>query len=228
MKIMGHRGAKDEFPENTLKGIKHALELGCPAVEIDIHQTSDGEIVVIHDDTVDRTTNGKGKVLDLNFASLRNLDAGLGEKIPTLKEVLELVRNFHSELVIEVKALGFEEKLVSLLEKEKMIESVSVISFNHRIVKKVKEINSKIKTAILIYGLPVNAPEMIKAAKADGASLSVSTIDKELVEQCHKENFYVAAWNVNDPSKLKYFLDMGVDFLGTDKPSLILAAFNKL
>ena len=76
MKVMGHRGAKDEFPENTLKSIKFALDVGCSAVEIDVHLSSDNKIVVIHDDTVDRTTNGKGKVLQLSSDELRGLEGG--------------------------------------------------------------------------------------------------------------------------------------------------------
>ncbi|GAB4011947.1 MAG: glycerophosphodiester phosphodiesterase [Bdellovibrio sp.] len=221
---MGHRGAKDEYPENTLKGINFALEQGCPAVEIDIHLSKDGELVVIHDDTIDRTTNGKGKVLDYTLAELKRFDAGQGETIPTLKEVLQTIQSHHSELVIEIKAAHTEEKLIKLLEEMKMIDKVSVISFNHRIVKKVKELKPQIKTAVLIYGLPEDAPSMIKAAKADGASVCVATIDKKLVEDCHAQGFYVAAWNINVPEQLPYFIDMGIDFLGTDRPSVIVPA----
>jgi len=221
MKVMGHRGAKDEFPENTLKSIKFALDVGCSAVEIDVHLSSDNKIVVIHDDTVDRTTNGKGKVLQLSSDELRGLDAGQGEKIPYLAEVLDLIKSRNCELVIEVKAANLEEKLIALLKEKEMIEKVSVISFNHRIVKRIKELCPQIKTACLLYGLPVDAVAIARAALADGLSICVATVDKELVDQCHKEGIYVAAWNVNDKESFAYFKQMGIDFLGTDKPSII-------
>ncbi len=101
-KIMGHRGAKAYEPENTLRSVRKALDLGVQAVEIDIHLSRDGRLIVIHDATVDRTTNGKGRVSDLSWKELRRLDAGLGEPLPVLEEVVALVRG-RAHLFIELK-----------------------------------------------------------------------------------------------------------------------------
>ena len=108
MKLMGHRGARREFAENTLRSIEIALAAGVGAVEIDVRLSRDGHLIVIHDETLDRTTNGEGAVLDMNIAELRALDAGEGERLPTLDEVLELVRG-RAELFVELKAADCEE-----------------------------------------------------------------------------------------------------------------------
>lgn len=108
MMLMGHRGAKALEPENTLLSIKRALEIGVDAVEIDVHLTKDQEIVVIHDSTVDRTTNRTGPVGSYTLEDIRKLDAGKGEKIPTLVEVIGLTKG-KAKLVIELKEKGTEE-----------------------------------------------------------------------------------------------------------------------
>lgn len=221
--ILGHRGAKGERPENTILGIRYALELGVKAIEIDIHLSKDNRLVVIHDDTVDRTTNSQGAVKDLTSSELRDLDAGMGEKIPYLEEVFDLFSEFNFTLFVEVKSLGCEKKLVDLISSSEaeLYSKVIVKSFNHRIVKKVKELDSKIKTACLIYGLPINAVNIIEDAKADGISISTSTVDQALVELCKHNGYKVTVWNVNEKSELSLFVEMGVDFIGTDFPSSV-------
>ena len=221
--ILGHRGAKGERAENTILGIRYALELGLKAIEIDIHLSSDNRLMVIHDDTVDRTTDGQGSVKEKSSEQLRELDAGMGEKIPFLEEVLDLFSEFNFTLFIEVKSLGCEKKLVELLASSEidLYSKVIVKSFNHRIVKKVKEIEPRIKTACLIYGLPINAVNIIEDAKADGISISTSTVDQALVELCKHHGFKVTVWNVNEKSALAQFVEMGVDFIGTDFPSTV-------
>ncbi|WP_127715846.1 glycerophosphodiester phosphodiesterase family protein [Halobacteriovorax sp. HLS] len=221
--ILGHRGAKGERPENTILGIRYALELGVKAIEIDIHLSKDNRLVVIHDDTVDRTTNSQGVVKEMSSSELRELDAGMGEKIPFLEEVLELLNEFSFTLFIEVKSLGCEKLLVELISSSEidLYSKVIVKSFNHRIVKKIKELDPKIRTACLIYGLPINAVNIIEDARADGISISTSTVDQALVDLCKHNNYKVTVWNVNELSELAHFVEMGVDFIGTDFPSSV-------
>lgn len=219
--ILGHRGAKGEKPENTILGIRYALELGVKAIEIDVHLSSDDRLMVIHDETVDRTTNSSGKVLQMSSDELRSLDAGLGERIPFLEDVLELYEDFNFTLFIEVKALNCEKKVIDLIAQNDLYSKIIVKSFNHRIVKKVKELDAKVKTSCLMYGLPINAVNIIENAKADGISISVSTVDQALVELCQHNDYKVTVWNINEKDSLAPFLEMGVDFIGTDYPSLV-------
>lgn len=221
-KIIGHRGCKGEQPENTLIGIKKAIEAGVDGVEIDVHLTKDNKLVVIHDDTVDRTTNGQGKVLDFTLEEIRKLDAGKGEKIPTLQEVIDIIKQSGIELVIEIKCENAEQDVAEAIEKNNIIEKTIVKSFNHRIVKKVKEINDKIKTACLLAGLPVHAYRLLEDAKADVLSINFRTVDKELIDECHEHGCHVFIWNIDDKEELKKFIDMGADYIGTNFPSKII------
>ena len=140
MIIMGHRGAAALEPENTLLSIERAIDIGVDAVEIDVRLTKEGELVVIHDSSVDRTTSGSGLVRDYELKALKKLDAGKGERIPTLQEVIELVGQ-RATLVVELKEAGTEEKVVSLIDKNSFKKNVYVISFWHRLVKAVREMD---------------------------------------------------------------------------------------
>lgn len=219
-KILGHRGAKGEKPENTLKGIQYAIDCGVKAIEIDVHKSKDEKLIVIHDDTLERTTDGKGKILDFTLKELKDLDAGEGEKIPTLEEVSDLLINLDIIFFIEIKAENCEEAVAQLIKEKKYYSKTFVKAFNHRILLNIKNINPKIRTQCLMYGLPIDPVSIVSSAKANGLSLSASTIDKQLVEECHNSNILVTTWNANTISEMQKFKDMGVDFIGTDFPSL--------
>jgi glycerophosphoryl diester phosphodiesterase len=219
MLIMGHRGAKSERPENTLAGIEFALKQGVDAVEIDVHASSDGTIVVIHDDTLERTTNGRGFVHKHTLRDLKKLDAGEGERVPTLSEVLSLMSASQAKLIIEIKASGIEQSVVDLMRDHHALTSAHVISFNHRIVKRVKQLEPKITTACLLYGLPIDPVAIAKAANADGLSIALATVDRQLVHDCHNHGLTVAAWNANDEEGLIKAKLLGIDCIGTDLPS---------
>lgn len=220
-KFVGHRGSKGESPENTLKGISYGLDQGLSGVEIDIHLSKDGELIVIHDATVDRTTNGKGLVQEMSLAELKSLDAGEGEKIPTLSEVIDLVKIKNATLFIELKAPGCEKKVIEQILEKKFTESSILKSFNHHFIKKAKSIDPLVKAQCLMYALPLNPVEIIKSCNADGISISTIHLDEELVRACHQENFIVTTWNANDLKALAKFKKMDVDYVCTDFASLI-------
>ncbi|RLA60810.1 MAG: glycerophosphodiester phosphodiesterase [Epsilonproteobacteria bacterium] len=220
-KFIGHRGAKGEAPENTLKGINFALEQSISGVEIDVHLSKDGKLMVIHDSTVDRTTNGSGNIIGKTYNELKKLDAGEGEQIPTLEEVMDLVKSFNADIFIELKAPDCEKEVINLIRKKDYVNHSIVKSFNHRWVKNTKALDSTIKAQCLMYALPINPIAIIKACNADGISLSTIHLDEELIIQCHQENFLVTTWNANNHRALKKFKEMGVDYVCTDFASLI-------
>ena len=123
MKVMGHRGARHEAPENTLPSIARALEAGAEAIEVDVQPTRDGALVVIHDETLERTTDGAGRVDAHTLAELRALDAGDGAQVPTLAEVLELCRG-RAELFVELKAPGCEARVVQAIQAADQVEEM--------------------------------------------------------------------------------------------------------
>ncbi|TDJ04724.1 MAG: glycerophosphodiester phosphodiesterase [Deltaproteobacteria bacterium] len=220
-KFIGHRGARSESPENTLMGIKFALEQGLAGVEIDVHLSSDGELMVIHDASVNRTTGGEGLVLELNCKDLKNLDAGEGEEIPTLAEVIDLVKAHNGILFIELKASGCEQKVIELIKAKDFAPSCILKSFNHHFIKRAKTIDPSIKAQCLMYALPINPVEIINACEADGISISTIHLDEQLVKACHKKNLFVTTWNANDHETLNKFKAMGVDYVCTDFATLI-------
>lgn len=222
MKIMGHRGARHEAPENTLRSIQCALDAGVEAVEIDVHLSSDGHLVVIHDETLDRTTNGAGPVGALDLAALQALDAGEGEKIPSLSEVLELVRG-RAEVFVELKAPGCELALVETLRAHDQVGEAYVKSFVHPWLLRIKDFEPQLRTACLIYGRPVDPVGLLSAAQAQVLSLGIALVDADLVGQCHAAGLEVCVWNCNEPEKVASYAEIGVDWLGTDVPTAVCA-----
>jgi len=223
--LMGHRGAAALEPENTLLSINRALEIGVNAVEIDVHLTRDRELAVIHDSTLDRTTNGTGPVSNYTLSEIKKFDAGKGERIPSLQEVIDLVRG-RCRLIVELKEDGTEQGVVELIRKNELYDSAYVISFWHMLVKRVKEMNSRIKTGVLMVGCPVNAC-LAKSAFADALVMNYAFINRELVETAHREGVKVFIWNIDCPDLLKPYADMQVDGIGSNDPRIFVNYFMK-
>lgn len=225
MIIMGHRGAAALEPENTLLSIKKAMEIGVDAVEIDVHLSKDKEIVIIHDLTLDRTTNGTGLVSNYTLSELKKYDAGKGEAIPTLQEVMELTDK-NVKLVIELKQKGTESIVVDQIKKNKLEDNVYVISFWHRLVKNIKETDKNIKTGVLLVGCPVNT-SIADQISADALFMKYTFVDTEIVELSHKNGLKVFIWNIDDPFLIKPFADIGVDGIGSNNPGILVDYFRR-
>lgn len=218
MKLMGHRGARDRAPENTLRSFKALLESTVSVVEFDIHECADGVWVVHHDETLDRTTNSTGELSKKTWDELSTVRTKEGDPLPKLDDVLLLFKDTWFELQIEIKSFGDFKKLGSQIQKSISTDKVTVISFNHKWLLEFKELNPQIKTTCLLFGLPVNPVEIVNAAKSDGISLSVNWIDSDLVKKCHQSGVKVTAWNANTVEVYTKMETLGVDYLGTDIP----------
>jgi len=223
MIIIGHRGAAALEPENTLLSIKRAIDIGVDAIEIDVHLSKDKELVVIHDATVDRTTNGTGPVSGYSVQEIKRLDAGKGEAIPTLQEVIDLIDK-RVMLIIELKEEGTEGSVVDLLGRNNLFDKSCVISFWHRLVKTVKAMDSRIKTGVLLVGSPVDACVATQAS-ADTLVMKYTFVDRELVEMAHEKGLKVFIWNIDDRELLRPYVDMGVDAIGTNDPRVLVEYF---
>ncbi len=223
MFILGHRGAAALEPENTLLSIERAMAIGVGGVEIDIHFTSDKELVVIHDAVVDRTTNGKGPVNSYTLEAIRKLDAGKGQRVPTLQEVVDLTRG-KIGLVIELKEEGLEEKIVELIRANDLYATACVISFWHAAPKRIKAIDSRIRTGVLLVGCPVDTC-IAGHASADVLVMNYAFVNKAFVEQAHKDGLQVMIWNIDDPERIKHYADMGVDGIASNRPQILVDYF---
>lgn len=227
MHILGHRGAPREEPENTLRSLHRALELGVDAVEVDVHLSRDGRVVVIHDDTVDRTTNGRGRVRDLTFAELRELDAGKGERLPSLEEVIDLVRG-QAHLVVEVKDPEAGLPVLRIFQERGVFQDAQVISFWHPLVKALKEQEPRLHTGVLLVGCPVDPAGLGQAARAESLFLNYAYVTPELVAVAHAHGLHVYVWNIDDLETLKVYLKMDLDGIGTNRPDVLVNYFRML
>jgi glycerophosphoryl diester phosphodiesterase len=225
MMIMGHRGAAALEPENTLLSIKKAIEIGVDAVEIDVHLSKDKELVVIHDSTLDRTTNGTGPVGNYTLSELKKYDAGKSETIPTLQDVMDSIDG-KIKLVIELKEKGAESFVVEQIRRNRLEDNVYVISFWHRLVKNVKEMDSGIKTGVLLVGCPVDT-NVAGQAFADALVMKHTFVDAEFVELSHKKDLKIFIWNIDDPDLIKAFVDIGVDGIGSNNPGILVDYFRR-
>jgi glycerophosphoryl diester phosphodiesterase len=227
--VGGHRGNPAEHPENTLASFRSAIELGVDLIECDVHLSSDGELVVIHDHTLDRTTNGSGLVVQLSLAELRRLDAGGGERLPVLAEVCELARD-RVGLCIELKQIpipypGLEEKLVTCLDALGMLAQTAVLSFDHRSVRRVRQLEPRIAVGVLEGARPIDPAALMRLAEAGIYSPHYGAMDRELVDQVHGAGGVVGVWTVDDETAVAWCRVCGPDSVFTNRPREIVPAF---
>jgi glycerophosphoryl diester phosphodiesterase len=209
--VIGHRGARSIAPENTQESIRAAKICDADYVEVDVRLSKDGYLVVIHDDSVDRTTDGSGRVEEMTLEEIRRLDAGRGERVPTLAEAVALVEELNLGIVVEMKEEGLEELVAQELEGRRAI----VTSFYHASVREIKEL-AEIKTGIIVSSLPINPVDLAIWAKAD--SIFPRIVNPNLFKKAHREGIEVYPWTINDPDQVRWLRRLGADGLVTDDP----------
>jgi glycerophosphoryl diester phosphodiesterase len=219
--VYGHRGAAAEYPENTLPGFRRALELGIEGIELDVHLSKDGVPVVIHDETVDRTTNGNGAVADLTVAELRALDAGDGEHVPTLAEVLDLVGD---ELVvdIEVKANAAGEAVLDEVRGRDTRWLIS--SFDWDVLRYVRSVDKDAEIWVLALGATDDALETVEELGATALALWQRAIDEDIAKMLIEKSIPFWPWTVNDPEQARQLLEWGAFGICTDEPTKLQEA----
>lgn len=225
MKIIAHRGIKAKFPENTLLSFREALKLPVYGIELDVHLV-DGELVVIHDDTLERTTNGCGSIYDQSISELRALDAGRGEKIPLLSEVLDLVGN-RTKLNIELKGVGTARPVCKLLSKyigsgKLTYENFWLSSFISEEVVLARSSNSKIEISVLTEEVSDSAIVLAKMTSASSIGIGRKTITETFAEACRKDHLKVYVFTVNESAEFSRMKMLGVDAVFSDDPEIFL------
>jgi glycerophosphoryl diester phosphodiesterase len=215
MFLIGHRGAAAVEPENTLR----ALETGMKCahfVEVDVRMTGDGVPAILHDTTVDRTTNGRGAIRDLTLAQVKMLDAGKGERIPTLEEVLRLVKG-RCGLVVELKEKEDTESILSLIERSD-ITPLMIVSFHSDVLKEVKRTLHHAHTGYIfsrMTGMPLETAGVIHA---DMVFPRFSLCTSALVEEAHHRRLMVVPWTLNHQEEIRTAVAIQADGFATDDP----------
>ncbi len=214
-RCVAHRGWSGKAPENTKAAFQLAIDNpAISAIELDVHLSKDGVPVVIHDHSVDRTTNGSGRIIDLTVEELCKLDAGSwfgaefsGERILLLEEVLEMTKG-KKRLLIELKQMGsyytgIEQKVADLIQKHNLQEEVLVISFDHESLRKIKAIDVELKTGLIYLGMPTLLLEQAAYTGANHLSFYHGFLTKEIVEILLSNNIEIGAWTVDDMEALE-------------------------
>lgn len=234
---VAHRGAAGYAPENTIAGFDLAVEMKADYIEIDVQRSKDGEIIVIHDTTVDRTTDGTGKVGDLTFEQLRSLDAGswkgeqfAGEPIPTFEEILD---RYHGKvgILIELKAPelypGIEKQVAEALKERNLDkpqnEKIIIQSFNFESMKKMDQLLPKVPIGVLTSNLKDTTTEALQefSTYADWFNPSYGIVTEELVNQVHSLGMKIGSWTVRSQEAADFLFDMKVDAIITDYPDYV-------
>ncbi|MEA2053082.1 MAG: glycerophosphodiester phosphodiesterase family protein [Euryarchaeota archaeon] len=222
VKVLGHRGCAGIEPENTMRAFKRAMNLGVDFIELDVRMSRDKKLVVIHDDKVDRTTNDNGYVRDLTFEEIRKLDAGKGEKIPSLEEAVDLLKKGKQRIAIEIKEPDTLEGILKIVKEEGLNNKVIIVSFWHNVLKRSKEIEPEIKTGTIFVGRAVDTVSIVKAAQSELLCLKHKFVDEEVIEECHKNDIGVNVWTVNEIEDIEKMKELGVDIISSDYPDRVL------
>jgi len=210
----GHRGNADECPENTLTSFRSAIELGVDVIELDVHRSEDGGLAVIHDHLLDRTTDGSGLVRDYTMAELKRFDAGSwkdprfkGERIPSLDEVLAVAKG---QVVVTI--------VVRAVKGAGMTHDVVVISFDHRSIQRIAELDPEILTGVLEASRPVDILRVMDDAGADVFCPHWASIEPETAAELHAAGKLIGVWTVDDVFALTWSKALPANAIYTNKP----------
>jgi len=219
---VAHRGGAKLNPENTLAAFNKAIGLGCDAFELDIHFSSDRDLVVIHDDTLDRTSHKPGVVHEMTLGQLQAADPS----IPSLRQTLQAARG-HCRVLVEIKHPGhgpryngIEKVLIQQLAEEKMLDQVVVISFERLSLKLLREHQPALQTGLLVGG----ATDMEAAQQELGINWIAphyGLVNQTYLEQAHALGLRVNTWTVNEEAVMRQLVEAGCDSITTDRPDLL-------
>lgn len=235
VKVWAHRGASGYAPENTLDAFKLAVEQGADGVELDVQMSADGQLVVIHDETVDRVSGVHGYVKDLSIEELKSLNVNKPHpeyekvQIPTLREVYEILQPYGITINVELKTgifwyPGLEEKVVRLTEEMGMCEQVIFSSFNHASIVKIRELAPHMQTAILYSDVIVDVVDYAEKLGVNALHPAVYHLKMaDFVEKWVNSSLDVNVWTVNETADMEMLMKAGVHAVITNYPDLAVA-----
>lgn len=230
--VFAHRGYSNKYPENTMLGFKKAIEVGCDGIELDVQLSKDGEIVVIHDYEVGRTTGAPGLVCDYTAKQLAALNAydeyeGIFgfTPIPTLREYFDMVKSEKIITNIEIKNTpyphnGIEEKVADLIREYGLQDRIMISSFNHLALEKIKKLMPQLPTAALIDGYLYKPEAYVKTFGAQYLNINHKLIDQEYVDTLKTNGIEIQAWTADKAEDIERLLSLQVNSIITDEPEL--------
>jgi glycerophosphoryl diester phosphodiesterase len=225
--ILGHRGAPNEVPENTIASFREAIRQGAHGVELDVQRSLDGVPVVIHDDTLERTTSGRGRVCDLTWAELASVRAG-GEPLPSLAQAVAWAEEAGAFLNVEIKAADVEKATLSVLSDHGMLERSIISSFTPDIVKTVGALAPHATRYLLRDRWGEDDLKVVADAGAQGVCLSVKCATPAALDLLRSRELPVVVWTVNEPARMRELLRAGVAGIITNHPAAAVGVAREL
>jgi len=238
--VIAHRGASAISPENTIIAFKRAIEIGVNAIETDVQMTKDGHLILIHDETLERTTNGTGWVKDYTLEEIKELDAGSwfssiygGESIPTLDEFFKLIYPTKLWVNLEIKVgyvlyPGIEQKLLQTIREYELVDRVVISSFNHYSVKMIKDLDPEIRTALLYMEGLYEPWAYAQIIGADTLHPYKEAVYPEVVRWAHEWGMGVYPFTIDDKEEMLALINMEVDGLMTNEPDKLINLLKEL
>ncbi len=218
---IGHRGAAGHAPENTLAAIWKARAFRADLVEVDIRETCDGHLVLLHDETVDRTTNRTGHVAEMTLDQVQHLDAGHGQCIPTLEEAIKVAKDGIG-MILELKVEGIGNKILAIADQVGLSGPLILASFLTDELHRVRQAAPSAQIMVLHHRrLPQDPIADVVAVNASHVGLHFSTVTPALLQTCHNLGQQVFTYTVNQPRDIRHMRDMGVDGIISDFPDRI-------
>ncbi|MFP3989839.1 glycerophosphodiester phosphodiesterase family protein [Streptomyces sp. E11-3] len=214
---IGHRGLMGVEPENTLRSFVRAEQAGLDVIELDLHLSKDGALVVMHDAQVDRTTDGKGPIAEKTLAELRELDAGRGERIPVFEEVLDAVR---APLQAEIKDTAAARALAEVMHGRDLVSRVEVLSFHSAALAEISRLVPGVRTALVASRYGTDVVERATEVGATTLVLNIRRLTLETVELARKADLRIIGWVVNTQDQLRLARALGLDGVTTDYPEI--------
>ncbi|MEU4167336.1 glycerophosphodiester phosphodiesterase family protein [Streptomyces sp. NPDC026665] len=214
---IGHRGVMGVEPENTLRSFIAAQNAGLDLIELDLHLSKDGALVVMHDADVDRTTDGTGAIADKTLAELRTLDAGHGERVPVFEEVLEAVR---TPLQAEIKDVAAARALAEVMHRKDLVGRVEVSSFHDEAIAEITRLVPGVRTALIASRYGTDVVDRAVEAGAATVCLNIRRLSLEVVEHARKADLKIIGWVVNTQDHLRLVRALELDGATTDYPEI--------
>ncbi|MFG2475113.1 glycerophosphodiester phosphodiesterase [Streptomyces fagopyri] len=214
---IGHRGVMGIEPENTLRSFVAAQNAGLDLIELDLHLSKDGALVVMHDADVDRTTDGSGPISEMTLAELRALDAGCGERVPVFEEVLDAVG---APLQAEIKDTAAARALADVMHRRDLVGRVEVSSFHDEAIAEVTRLVPGVRTALIASRYGVDVVDRAVEAGAATVCLNIRRLTLEVVEHARKSGLRIIGWVVNTQDQLRLVRALELDGATTDYPEI--------
>jgi glycerophosphoryl diester phosphodiesterase len=221
--ILGHRGAPTEAPENTLRGFQIALAHGADGVELDVQRSRDGVPVVIHDPTLERTTNGRGRVDEHSWEALRKLVVDGNEPIPSLEEIAAWAANAGAWLNVELKSAGAEAASLAVLQAAGLLDQVLFSSFLPEVVREIGRLAPDSRRYLLLERWEASVPALVRELGAGGVCLRDDAASSQALSGLTEASLPVVVWTVDDPVRIRELLRVRVAAVITNRPDVAVA-----